>query len=152
MDKPSGMPTSYVKKDGTTFQYCGSGAPVVGLAAATTRTGGQLKRTKDNTPEAMMTTSSPDYKQMYSELRLRLNGQATEISRLRQYIEALRKDMAEDQQIVRAYNAGMTVRELKGWYSHNGHMDEDQIGYEYHLLCEVEAKRRLTAEENADGV
>ena len=23
-----GMPTSYVKKDGTTFQYCGSGAPV----------------------------------------------------------------------------------------------------------------------------
>ena len=25
-----GMPTSYVKKDGTTFQYCGSGAPVVG--------------------------------------------------------------------------------------------------------------------------
>ena len=141
MDKPSGMPTSYVKKDGTTFQYCGSGAPVVGLAAATTRTGGQLKR-----------TSSPDYKQMYSELRLRLNGQATEISRLRQYIEALRKDMAEDQQIVRAYNAGMTVRELKGWYSHNGHMDEDQIGYEYHLLCEVEAKRRLTAEENADGV
>ena len=46
-----GMPTSYVKKDGTTFQYCGSGAPVAGLAAAT-RAGGQLKRNKDNTPEA----------------------------------------------------------------------------------------------------
>ena len=46
-----GMPTSYVKKDGTTFQYCGSGAPVAGLAAAT-RAGGQLKRTEDNTPEA----------------------------------------------------------------------------------------------------
>ena len=45
-----GMPTSYVKKDGTTFQYCGSGAPVVGLAAAT-RAGGQLKRTEDNTPK-----------------------------------------------------------------------------------------------------
>ena len=45
-----GMPTSYVKKDGTTFQYCGSGAPVAGLAAAT-RAGGQLKRTEDNTPK-----------------------------------------------------------------------------------------------------
>jgi hypothetical protein len=45
-------PSSYVKKDGTIFQFCGGGAPVVGLAAATTRTGGQLKRTKDNAPEA----------------------------------------------------------------------------------------------------
>ena len=53
MDQPSkrGMPTSYVKKDGAIFQFCGGGAPVVGLAAAT-RAGGQLKRTEDNTPEA----------------------------------------------------------------------------------------------------
>ena len=53
-----GMPTSYVKKDGTTFQYCGSGAPVVGLAAAS-RTGGQLKRTKDNTPEQVTVKIEP---------------------------------------------------------------------------------------------
>ena len=45
------MPTSYVKKDGAIFQFCGGGAPVVGLAAAT-RAGGQLKRTEDNTPKA----------------------------------------------------------------------------------------------------
>ena len=56
MDQPSGMPTSYVTKDGTTFQYCGSGAPVVGLAAAS-RTGGQLKR--DNTPEQVTVKIEP---------------------------------------------------------------------------------------------
>jgi hypothetical protein len=53
-----GMPTSYVKKDGTTFQYCDSGAPVVGLAAAT-RAGGQLKLTKDNTPEQVTVKIEP---------------------------------------------------------------------------------------------
>jgi len=60
MDQTSnrGMPSSYVKKDGTTFQYCGSGAPVVGLAAAS-RTGGQLKRTKDNTPEQVTVKIEP---------------------------------------------------------------------------------------------
>ena len=53
MDQPSkrGMPTSYVKKDGAILKFCGGGAPVVGLAAAT-RAGGQLKRTEDNTPKA----------------------------------------------------------------------------------------------------
>jgi len=58
MDQTSnrGMPSSYVKKDGTTFQCCGSGAPVVGLAAAS-RTGGQLKR--DNTPEQVTVKIEP---------------------------------------------------------------------------------------------
>ena len=58
MDQPSkrGMPTSYVKKDGAIFQFCGGGAPVVRLAAAT-RAGGQLKRTEDNTPKAFVRPS-----------------------------------------------------------------------------------------------